>query len=396
MLIVGTAAFLVLGLMYAWSVIRIQIVAAFPAYTATEMSFCFTLTMIFFCLGGFFGSRITARHSPAYSLRRAAVLLLVGFVGASFMPLLPVRGALALLYLCYSVFAGFGTGIAYNALMANIGPWFPHHIGLCTGVMLMGFGLSSLLYALIIGKMTERYSIFALIRAFGVLIFCVVLAASFFVRKPPQPAEQTAGERAGKPSLKPTQMLRHPSFWIYFLWNSIHGGAGLMIINNAANISAYFGLIASIGMVINLFNGCGRPLAGALVDRLGQFRSMLLMNAALIVSALLLLWADSGAAAFLMLLGMILTGVVYGGGSTIGTKVIRDLYGPEHFGVNHSISNFCVIGGSLVGPLLSGVLQDRSAGGFTTTFVTLLVMGIVEIALLLLLRLSIALEQKRH
>ena len=394
MLAAGTAAFLVLGLMYAWSVLRIRIVAAFPDYTATQMSLCFTLTMSFFCIGGFLGGKLTERTRPALTLRCAAALLLLGYGGASLMPALGSSGALALLYVCYSLLAGLGTGMAFNALMSNIAPWFPHRLGLCTGVMLMGFGLSSLLYALVIDALSERWQIFTLLRAFALLICAVVLLTSFLVRRPPSAAAGERKEPLLDGSVSPAQMLLRPSFWVYFIWNSVCGGAGLMIINNAANISAYFGLMAGLGMVVNVFNGCGRPFVGALVDRFGQYKSMLIMSAMLILAAVCLLLADTGAGSWLMFLGLVAVGVVYGGGSTISTKVIRDLYGPAHFGVNHSIANFCVIGGSLVGPLLSGVLQDRSAGGFTSTFITLLCMGAAELLLLGALLLTVKRERR--
>ena len=40
------------GLIYAWSVLSLPIAANFPQYTKAEMSFTFTLGMIFFCIGG--------------------------------------------------------------------------------------------------------------------------------------------------------------------------------------------------------------------------------------------------------------------------------------------------------------------------------------------------------
>ena len=61
-------------------------------------------------------------------IRMLGALLLIGYLGASFMPRLSSDGALVLLYICYSVLAGLGTGMAFNALMANIAPWFPEHM----------------------------------------------------------------------------------------------------------------------------------------------------------------------------------------------------------------------------------------------------------------------------
>ena len=56
LLIGGSTLILLLsGLMYAWSVIKIYLLAVFPGWTAAQCSMCFTITMCCFCLGGFFG-----------------------------------------------------------------------------------------------------------------------------------------------------------------------------------------------------------------------------------------------------------------------------------------------------------------------------------------------------
>ena len=394
MILAGTAAYLFMGAMYVWSVLRIELTKVFPSFTAAQMSMTFTLMMICFCLGGFAGGKLTERKTPGLSLRLASVLILLGYLGASLMELCQAPGAaLAVLYLFLSVFMGFGVGIGFNACMANIAPWFPGHVGLVTGVLMMGFGMSSLVFAFVIEAICPAIGVFNVLRALGVAIFLVVFAASFFVKKPPLPRE-TAG-KAGEHDCTTRQMLSRPSFWIYFIWNTLCGAAGLLVINNAANIAEYFGLAAGLGLVVSLFNGCGRPVVGAIVDRFGRFPSMFIMILMLLIASLMLLFADhSGRYAF-MFVGIILVGIVYGGGGTISIKVIRELYGPSHFAVNHSIANFCVIAASLVGPFLSGLLQDVS-GGFSSTFLMLFVMAVLGLALLFLLIAAVKREEKRR
>ena len=346
--------------------------------------------MICFCLGGFFGGRLVQRRTPALSMRIGAALIAAGYLGASLMQLLPGAG-LALLYVFYAAFAGFGTGMCFNACLCNISPWFPGHVGLVTGIMLMGFGMSSFAYAFGIVALCPALGIFGIMRLAGVIIPAVVIAASFFVKKLPA---VRSGADAPERGSSPGQMVSSASFWIYFVWNTVSGAAGLLVINNAAGIAAYFGLAASLGLVVSVFNGCGRPFVVVMVDRLGQFRSMLVMVLLLIAAAGLLICADRSGANALMFAGMMIIGVIYGGGSTISAKVVAELYGQRCFGVNHSIANFCVIPASLLGPYISGLLQDRGGGGFSSTFVMLLIMGAAELVLLLALYLAAKREKK--
>lgn len=394
MVAAGALAYLFLGVMYAWSVIRIQLVNVFPDYTASRMSLAFTLMMSFFCIGGFCGGRLVEKKTPALSLRICAVLVLAGYLGASFMEYFSAGPALAILYLSFSCVAGFGTGMGYNACMTNIAPWFPGHVGLVTGILLMGFGVSSLIFGTAIERLSPSLGIFWIFRILGVSIFLVVLAASFFVKKPPEAARPAHSE--GKTGCTPRQMVSSASFWVYFIWNAVCGAAGLLVINNAGNIAQYFGLTASLGLIISVFNGCGRPVVGAMTDRLGRYKSMFVMIALLIFAALLLILADVTGTYGLMFPGLILVGIIYGGGSTISSKITCEMYGTRHYSTNHSIMNFCIILSSFIGPLLSGVLQDRSDGGFSSTFVMLLVMGFLELILIFVLMAVAARENKKR
>ena len=394
MVLVGTLAYFFLGVMYVWSVLRIELSAVFPVYTAAQLSMCFTIMMSVFCMGGFCGGKLVQRKTPALSLRIAAALILVGYIGASMMRFFEADKALIILYISYSVVGGFGIGMGYNALMANISPWFPGKVGLVTGIMMMGMGLSSLVFAFVIQALSPAIGIFNVFLCIAVAVALVIFAASFVVKKPPvvKKAESGAGET--HTSKTPRQMISSLSFWVYFLWNTFSGCSGLLVINSAANIAAYFGLAAGLGMVVTIFNGCGRPVVGVIVDKLGRYKAMGLLNIMLIAAAIMLVISDRIGLGWLMFPGMIFVGIVYGGGSTISAKVINDLYGPAYFGVNHSISNFCVIAASFIGPYLSGVLQDRSGGGFTSTFFMLLVISVVMLLLVFALIAVVKREEK--
>ncbi len=394
MIAVGTLAYFFIGVMYVWSIIRIELTNIHPEFTAAQLSMCFTLMMSTFCIGGFVGGKLVQRKTPALSLRIAAALILLGYTGASMTRHLDASATLTVLYIFYSCFGGFGMGMAYNALLANISPWFPSKVGLVSGIMLMGMGMSSLVFAFVIEAICPHIGIFNVFLVLGIAVALMVLLSSFVVKKPPVAGTKSSEQCGNVISKTPGEMLKSPSFWVYFVWNVFSGCCGLLIINSAGNIASYFGLAASLGMVISIFNGCGRPVVGMMVDKLGRFKAMGLLNVMLLAAACMLIISDKSGASALMFVGMILVGIVYGGGGTIGTKVISDLYGPKHYGVNHSISNFCVVAASFVGPYLSGLLQDRSGGGFTSSFYMLLFIALVMLVLLFALQIVVKKEAK--
>ena len=50
--IIGVLVMLFAGLVYAWSVLARPIGEFFTTWSSTQLSFTFTLCMMFFCLGG--------------------------------------------------------------------------------------------------------------------------------------------------------------------------------------------------------------------------------------------------------------------------------------------------------------------------------------------------------
>ena len=57
-----------------------------------------------------------------------------------------------LLYLSYGGLIGLGVGFSYNAVLGTVMGWFPDKKGFASGVLLMGFGCSTL----IMGNLADR------------------------------------------------------------------------------------------------------------------------------------------------------------------------------------------------------------------------------------------------
>ena len=141
---VGCVVLLFSGLVYAWSVLSGPIAAEFPHWSTAQLSLTFTIVMSFFCLGGLTCGALSARISPRIFLWISALLFLAGFLLTARMRSLPM------LYVGFGVVCGLASGFSYNAVLGTVGAWFPDKQGLVSGILLMGFGLSSFL----IGKLS--------------------------------------------------------------------------------------------------------------------------------------------------------------------------------------------------------------------------------------------------
>jgi OFA family oxalate/formate antiporter-like MFS transporter len=144
-LVLGTIILLVLGSLYAWSTYRGTLVSEF-GWSISSAQLTFSISMMTFCLGGLASGIISGKTGPRIPMIISALLMFAGLFISSHI------SSLAGLYIAYGVLYGFGVGLGYNAIMGTIVKWFPDKTGLASGVLLMGFGISSL----VVGKAAAR------------------------------------------------------------------------------------------------------------------------------------------------------------------------------------------------------------------------------------------------
>lgn len=385
--LLGILAMLLAGFVYAWSILSAPIAADFPQWSSASLSLTFTLCMTFFCLGGI-ASGILAKKFPAkINIRLGALLFATGFFISSRMTSLPV------LYVSYGVLCGCASGLAYNAVMNIVPRWFPDKPGLISGLLLMGFGASSMVIGSLFTAITPditgawRRSLLLI----GLVMAGILLAVSFLI-KPPEASEVTGAKQPAAKSLAEytsSQMLRHSSFWCLFLWAILLSAVGLIVIAQARNVvlTAANGLSAGtvsfiVGM-ISVCNGLGRVLFGFLFDKLGRKATMLLVTAANLLGVALIAVSLSGTLAFLVA-GFIFIGFGYGGTPTFNAAVVKQFYGNTNYPVNFSLMNTNLLFASF-SSAISAAMYDK-AGNFTSILVLLVILIAVAFAISFIVR----------
>lgn len=342
--------------------------------------------MIFFCLGGFVGGLLNGKVNVKINVWVAAVLFLAGFFIAS------RATSLVGLYLGYGVLAGFGSGLAYNAVMSTMSSWFPDKQGTISGVLLMGFGLGSF----IIGKVYQALTPAGIggwrtsFLVMGAVLFAVLAVGGFFFVRPPKgyrpagsvepdaDASKSRVPAAATVDLTPLEMVRKPSFWLFFAWAILLSAAGLAVIAQGTGVVGQVGAgavdagaTATIVGLISIFNGIGRVIFGGLFDRVGQRPTMLIVDGAFFVSVLIVIAAIVLSSLPVLVAGFICCGLSYGGITPTNSAFANALYGSAHYPVKYSIVNLNLIFASF-GGTLSGMLFDAS-GSYFSTFIALLV-----------------------
>ncbi len=382
---VGTLMMLLLGSIYAWSYFKTALGAIFPMWNQKQLSLTFTIMMILFAAGGLLGGKLskTIRHSTLALL--SGCLMLIGFVTVSFLPSGNKTLALILLYIFYGGFTGLGVGIGYNVVLSCVNSWFPDKDGLVSGILLTGFGFSSLIIANAAESLLRITTLSIVFRGLGILCGGVMVLGSFFLRLPTAddtlPAPKKKAVVSGGQDYTTAQMLRRPTFWLYFLWNLCMSATGMLVINNAASIALFFGAAATIGLLVSIFNSGGRLFIGMSMDKFGWKATMLIDNAVIISAGLLMVLGNALGLFPLVMIGMLMAGVCYGGGVTIQASLVRTFYGSKNYAVNFSTCNLVMIPAAFIGPMISAALVDAAGGAFGPTFIMVIVMGFFSLVI---------------
>ncbi|MFR7990531.1 MAG: MFS transporter [Anaerovoracaceae bacterium] len=366
---VGTVLLVFCGLIYGWSLFRDPFSQVYTSWSLSQLSMTFTISMVFFCLGGFIAGKLSAKLKPRSIIMLSAVLLLVGFFGVSRLNPENPSSSLTMLYIFYGVLGGTGVGFSYNSVISTMNKWFPDKPGLASGVMMMGFGLGALILGSLATSLIASQGIFSTFLILGVAIFVVLMIGSLFIKNPE--VQQSASVKLE--GYTPGQMMKTASFWIFVLWCVIANSAGLMVVNSAASIALAFGAPAIVGMIVSVFNGVGRVIIGGIFDRVGRKATMLINMIIMAAGGALLLIGAKTSAMIFILIGLLCMGTSYGGNPTISSAFINREYGPKHFAVNFSLGNFSLIPASILGPMISSKLIENAGGAYDTTFAAILI-----------------------
>ena len=395
--IVGVIVLLFAGLVYAWSVLSTPIAAEFADWSKAQLSMTFTIVMIMFCIGSLLCGLLTGKLSAKMAVRIGAVLFLLGFFLAS------RTQSLAMLYIGFGVLCGLSSGLCYNAVMSTMVRWFPDRPGLISGVLLMGFGGGSF----IIGKLYQAWTPVeiggwrASFLVMGIIIFVVLAICSFFFVAPgadfvaPAAKNGKAAVKAAGKEYKPLEMVKKPSFWLYYVWAIALSAAGLALISQASSVvweasaSQTAGAVATIVGLISICNALGRVLFGGMYDKYGRSLSMQLVNILFIITSGVLILALTAKSVVVVIIGFILGGLAYSGITPTNSAFCRAYFGPANYPVNFSLINSNLIFASF-GSTISGALFDAS-GSYNATF--FLIIGLAVVGILCSLAIS-ALDKK--
>ncbi len=348
-LAIGTFSMIFSGINYGWSILKSPLAAEF-AWTPPQLAVNFTLTMTFFCLGNILAGYLARWTGFKVTLYSGILLAGISFIVYARL----ATDNIMLLYMCYGTVAGLGIGMIYNSIIAILNKWFPDKKGLCSGMLMMGFGSS----ALIVGNIAERMIANPMIgwRAtytfLGAAILIIVGVTALIIKEPELDQQQLGGGASGF-SVK--EMIRTKIFILFFILLVGINMIGITVISFAKDyimdLGASATLAATIVGVLSMFNGIGRIISGISYDKKGHKFTMMMATGMALLAALSIFAGAYFNLFFIGVISFIIVGFSYGCAPTITAVYTRAWFGDKWFASNFSIMTMALMPASLTATL---------------------------------------------
>ncbi len=384
-LVVGTIALLFAGTVYAWSILKVPLAQNF-GWTVPQLTVNFTLTMSFFCLGGILGSLLNKKIGLRNTLIISAVLSGTGFIFTSFLS----GSSISMLYICYGIVCGLGIGIAYNNIISTVNQWFLDKKGFSSGVLLMGYGASSLVIGTIAAKTiaNANFGWRNTYLSIGIALFIVLFACALILKT--RIFDTTNKTDTSSVSLEVkdytlSQMLKSLSFWKALAVITFLAACGNTVISIAKDISLASGLTETLAVtmvgILSVCNGLGRIICGLIFDRFGCKKTMVYADILTIIAGIVILIAVINSSVVLCVAGLCIVGLSFGCCPTISAAFIADFFGKKNYNLNYSVFNLNLLLASLIASIESYLLAI--SGGYVVPFIVLISLAIVALVITL-------------
>lgn len=383
-LVAGVLMMLFAGIIYAWSILKAPLAAEF-GWNSAALGLNYTITLSTFCLGGVLGGILINKLPPRIVVIISGISVFAGFGIAS-----TLQGNLYMFYASYGVFAGLGIGVAYNAIISTVTSWYPDKRNTASGVMMMGFGASTLVLGSVAGSLINSIGWRTTYLALGVAVLAVFIIGSFFMKRPrsdvklPMPKANKRSNEVAQ-DYPPMEMFKRASFWKFFIYAIFLIAIGQCVISFAKDVAMSVGAAESLAIllvgVLSVCNGLSRVVTGILYDKIGRKSTMLIAGILAITAPALMLLAVSAHSIPLVVAGLCAIGLAFGTMPPTTSGFMSSFYGQKYFPINFGIVGISTIPASIVATVAGAMVT--ASGSYNSVFTMLIVFGVLAFLLVL-------------
>lgn len=385
----GALIMICIGIIYMWSVFGGFVISEY-GWSPADSGLTGSIMIACFSVGSLVGGKIQDKIGPRYVCLIGIVLFFLGVFTSSFS----IAAGPGALYCTFGVIGGFGVGFAYNSVMACIQKWFPDKVNMAMSVIVTCFGLATLVFSPLVSSIAGGMGISSGMRTVAI-IFLVACLIGWTQIKNPETGWLPAGFE-GKPAAATlsnqkqytlSESIKTPQMWI--MWLSVllitftFFGINPVLKQIAAGRALDSALATGVVMVTGLGMACGRLFFPTIVNKIGRRNTALVLGIVVLVSSLLMIFAQGWA--FLVLAFISAAGA--GAPGAVWPTWTAENFGFKNNGANFGFILIAIGVASLVAMRLDQAISAAFFGGSDIAyFVVGSIAALIGIVLVLLFK----------
>ncbi|MFD1177327.1 OFA family MFS transporter [Paenibacillus puldeungensis] len=386
-LIASTLINICVGSIYAFSIFALPLSKLFNA-SMPEIMMAFTINAAISPIPMILGGKLVDKGGAKIAIFLGGAMFGLGFIlsGLATEPWM--------LYITYGVIAGIGQGIVYSSTIGNTVKLFPDKRGLAAGIVTAGYGGGTIVIAPLANALITNSGVQTAMMMLGAAFLVIILGAGTLVKPCPvgfAPQGWTppaAASKKGGVNIPWHQMIKKPLFYVIACLFLIGALSGMMVTANASVIGQkMFGLsAASAALFVSLYslsNCLGRVFWGAVSDRIGRLKCLMMIYIVIAAMMLTIALSTSVAGFAVAIVGI---GLCFGGTMGIFPSIVGEKFGMKYYGVNYGVTFIGYSGAAFFGPRIANSVAAANNGQFTNAFYIALVIALVGFALTFLFK----------
>ena len=371
LIVLGTVvAQLGLGTIYTWSLFNQPLVNEF-GFELNKVAITFSITSFALAVSTLAAGKLQDKLGIKKLTSIAGLILGIGLILTSFVSSLPM------LYITAGVIVGAADGIAYITTLSNCIKWFPDKKGLISGISVGAYGTGSLIFKYINGSLINNVGVSKTFLYWGLLAMISILIGAQLLKDAPLVNNYSSNKAENEFSVK--EMLKTKEAYVLFLIFFSACMSGLYLIGIVKDIGVQLvGLTPEVAAnavaMVAIFNTAGRIVLGALSDKMGRLKVIILSLSVTTISVFALSFVHLNFAIFFASVASI--AFCFGGNITVFPAIVGDFFGTKNqtknYGIIYQGFGLGAISGSFIGSL---------TGGFKPTFIIIGTLCLISIVL---------------
>jgi len=382
---------LTIQVLYVWSLLKREMMEDW-GWTSREGGLPYTLIIIFFSVGVMIGGRVQDKIGPRWVATVGGAMVGIGMIISGLLGNNPAGVSVA-----YGVISGLGIGFGYGSVLPASLKWFhPGKKGLIGGLVLGGFGLASVHYAIITESFLSKFGIQNTLLYIGGAVAVISVIAAQFVKNPPPEYVPAAPSKTDQSAVRKVtvdltwkEMLKTRRFYLIFILFVFSASMGLMILGNIAKIASIQAGVESAVFLISLvavMNALGRIIGGFLSDKIGRANTLFIAIVLQMFNMIGFIYYQN---IIILTFGMILAGLCFGTFLAVFPALTADQYGLKNYGFNYGIVYLAYGLAGTVAPVIADFFYDLN-GNFNMAYIICAIMMALMIGVNLFLKRDIS------